>query len=162
MTKHNYIDRQPIATNDRIMNEINASSPKSFWIISIVALMWNVLGILTFASDAFMSPEALAALPEAERALYEAVPGWINVVYGIAVLSGTIGSIGLLMKRRWAVPVFLVSLVAIILQMGYGFIFFKNVEVYGAVAIIMPLIIVIIGIYLYYFARQCQQKGWIS
>lgn len=44
--------------------------PTWFWIISIVLLLWNLMGIGSFVFHSFiMKGEALAALPENERAL---------------------------------------------------------------------------------------------
>ncbi len=49
---------------------------------------------------------------------YEATPGWLTVAFGVAVGAGVLGSIGLLLRQRWAVPCFAVSLVALLVQIG--------------------------------------------
>ena len=54
---------------------------------------------------------------EAQRSAHAATPAWINVVFGLAVTRGVIGSIGLLMRRDWATPLLPGSLVAVIMRM---------------------------------------------
>src|SRR3546814_1238210 len=55
-------------------------------------------------------------MPAEQRAIYEATPAWLYVFYGLATFGGVAGSIGLLLRRRWAVPVYLLALVALVLQ----------------------------------------------
>lgn len=98
---------------------IKTLAPKSFLIISIIALLWNLMGTMTFFMEVFITPEALAALPDAESALYENTPLWLHIVFGIAVFGGTLGCVLLLMKKSVALPIFIISLLTILTQMGY-------------------------------------------
>lgn len=135
---------------------------RGFWIISVLALLWNLIGIATYLMTVTMSEEALAALPEAERALYTGTPAWVTSAYAIAVFGGTLASIALLMRTAWAVPLFLLSLVAILLQMGHALFGTALIVVQGATAAVLPLLIVVIAAYLAWFSRAAQRRGWIS
>ena len=135
---------------------------RGFWIISVLALLWNLMGIATYLMTVTMSEEALAALPEAERALYTSTPAWVTSAYAIAVFGGTLASVALLMRKAWAVPLFLVSLVAILLQMGHALFGTALIEVQGAAAAVLPLLILVIAAYLAWFSRSAHRRGWIS
>lgn len=143
------------------MNEIKLKLPTTFWIISIVALLWNLLGLMSFFVQLMMTDEAIAALPEAEKALYEATPGWLNVIYGIAVVTGSLGSISLLIKKSWAIPLFLISLVAVLIQMSYSIFLTDAYSVYGWQSLMMPILVILISAFLWYYAKQCHAKGWL-
>ena len=78
--------------------------PVSLKVVAIVALLWNLLGCLAFFSDLRLSPDDLARLPEAQQALYAARPGWAVAATAVAVFGGVLGSIGLLLRRKWAFP----------------------------------------------------------
>ena len=65
----------------------------------MTALLWNLAGLAMFVMRVSLSPAALAAMHEAQRSAHVAAPAWINVVFGLAVTRGVIGSIGLLMRR---------------------------------------------------------------
>ena len=135
---------------------------RSFWFISVVALAWNLIGVATYLMSVTMSPEALAALPEAERALHTDVPAWATSAYAIAVFGGTLGCLALLMRKAWAVPVFVVSLAAILVQMGYGLFGTAMVEVQGGTALILPVLLIAIAFYLVSFSRSAKKRGWLG
>ena len=134
----------------------------SFWVISIIALIWNIMGLIAFFGDIFISQEALAALPDAQRELYESTPSWLRIFYGIAVFGGTLGCIALLIKKSFAIPLFIISLIAIVIQMGFSFFMTNAVEVNGIISIIMPIIVIAIAIFLLWYARHSKAKGWIA
>ena len=136
--------------------------PISFWIISGVGLLWNLVGLYSFYSDLTISAEALDALTDAQRQLYENVPSWIYIVYGIAVVTGTIGCIALLLRKSWAVSVFLVSLIAVIVQFAHSFFLTDAVQAMGIVAVIMPVVVFGIALGLYFYSKNSLDKGWIS
>lgn len=140
----------------------SSSPPRSFWIISVLALVWNLIGILTYLMSVTMSEEALAALPEAERALYSDIPAWVTAAYAIAVFGGTLGCVALLLRKAWAVPVLVGSLIAILVQMFHALALSDLIGVRGAGAAVLPLLIVAIAVYLVWFARSARARGWIA
>jgi hypothetical protein len=109
-----------------------------------------------------LSEEALATLPEAEQALYASTPALITAAYAIAVFGGTLASVGLLLKKAWAVPVFIVSLVGIIIQMGHGIFLTDLIATMGMGAVVGPLIITLVAVYLVWYSKDAQAKGWLK
>lgn len=136
--------------------------PTSFWIISIVALIWNLMGVSAYMMQAFMTTNTLMELPVEEQALYTNTPAWATAAFAIAVFGGTLGSISLLLRKKWTKPVFLVSLIGIIIQMIHSFFLSKNMDVYGPGAMIMPIMVLIIGVYLLLYSKSAIAKGWLS
>ncbi|GFD82807.1 hypothetical protein KUL156_35450 [Alteromonas sp. KUL156] len=133
-----------------------------FWIIGIAALVWNGLGVMSYIGQAYMTDEVRAALPEAERALYENVPTWVTAAFAIAVFGGLLGSAFLLMRKKLARPMFLISLIAIIVQMSYNLFMSRASEVYGPGSIIMPIMVIVIGVFLLMYSKKTIAKGWLS
>ncbi len=137
--------------------------PITFWIISIVGLVWNAMGVFNFIRQAFISVPALDALMEEQPALMNATPPWIYIIFAIAVFGGFLGCLGLILKKAWAIPLFLISLIAIILQMGYSMFMADTIKVYGTmIGVVMPILVIAIGVFLWYYAKSSQQKGWIN
>lgn len=139
-----------------------SSPPRSFLITSIVALIWNAIGIFTYLASVMMSDEALAAMPEAEQALYASTPVIVTAAYAIAVHAGTLASIGLLLKKAWAVPVFIVSLVGILIQMGHAIFLTDLVATMGMGSVVGPLIITLVAAYLIWYSKDAKAKGWLK
>ena len=108
-----------------------------------------------------MSEETMATLPQEQKALFEAVPSWMTVIFAIAVFGGTLGCLGLLLKKAWAVPLFLVSLLAVVVQVSYN-LFVINIGVtLGPMTVVVPIPILVIAVFLYFYSRQAKNRGWI-
>ena len=135
---------------------------RSFWIISIAALLWNLMGVFAYLMSVTLSPEALAAMSEADQELYNQMPAWVTGAYAIAVFGGTLGCVLLLMRKSLAVPVFIVSLIAIVLQMGYSLFLTPVLEVRGATAAILPVFVILVGVYLVWFSSQARKEGVLT
>lgn len=46
------------------MTSTTQKPPVWFWIISVLALVWNAMGIMAYLGRAFATDEMIAALPE--------------------------------------------------------------------------------------------------
>lgn len=136
--------------------------PMWFWIVGVIALLWNLIGVSAYLSEAFMSEEVFVSMPEAQQALYESRPSWATAAFAIAVWSGLLGSISLLLKKKWAKVVFILSLVGILLQQLYHFFLSNTFDVMGTTAMILPILIVIFGLLLVIFADFAAKRNWLS
>jgi len=132
----------------------------SYWIISSLALVWNLVGIGAFVAQVGMTPEMLQSMPPEERALYENVPFWATAAYGIAVVAGSLGSILLIARSSWAVPMFLLSLGGVLVQMYHAFVTTDVIEVLGGGSVALPALIIAIGVGLIWYSRYAKEKGW--
>jgi len=139
-----------------------SARPKSFTIIAIAALLWNLIGTAMFYLQVSMTPEQIAALPPPQRAVCEATPMWLYALFGIAVIAGALGSLALLLKKKWAVPMFLVSLIAVILQTVATFVVTPAWASFGAAGLVMPAIVLIIAFLLWSYSRKAAARGWIA
>jgi hypothetical protein len=145
------------------MNAPVMKRPAWFWVVAALALLWNLFGLAMFWMQYSMTPEQLAQLPEAQRTLHEAMPGWLWVVDGIAVVAGTLGSLLLLLKKRLALPVLQVSLVAVVVLFGYCLFPGRMLEVLGAAqALPMPILVTVVAMLLVWFARKAVARGWLA
>ena len=141
----------------------NGKAPWWYWAVAILALVWMLFGVLAWCMDLMMTPAQLAQLPDGQRQLYAQRPPWLFWVYGVAVFSGLFGAIGLLLRKRWATSLFLLSLAAIVLQFGYTFLAMHALELLGpATALPFPIVIFAFGVFQLWFARYARRHGWMS
>jgi hypothetical protein len=147
---------------------VNATSapsqpPKSYWIVSGLAVLWMIFGVIAWVMDLMTDEATIAQLSEGQRQLYAARPQWLFAVYGVAIFSGLAGAIALLLRSSWATMLLALSLVTIIVQFGYTFLAMRAVQVLGpAAAIPFPLVIFLVGVSLLWFAQRSRKAGWIS
>ena len=144
------------------MNGQSQSVPGWFRIVAGLALVWNLLGVMAYIQQVYMSPEALATLPEAQRDLMESTPAWATAAFAIAVHGGALGCLALLLRKAWAIPLLITSLAAITVQMIYAFFISNSFEVFGPGGMIMPAIVIVVAVYLVWMSRSARTKGWIS
>jgi hypothetical protein len=133
-----------------------------FWVVSAIALVWNLMGVIAYLAQVMMSPEALLALPENERALRESTPAWSTGAFAIAVWGGTLGCILLLLRRKLATPILILSFVGIVVQMVHAIFMSKSIEVYGPGGLVMPIMVLVIGASLIWFSRKATANGWMK
>lgn len=136
--------------------------PTWFWVIAGIAVVWNFMGIAAYYSDVTLSPEALAELPQAQQDMRAATPGWLTGVYAIAVFAGFAAAISLVVKRIIAVPLFAVSLVAIVIQMSYVFFVMNAPEVLGAAATTLPIVLIVLGSLQLWFSVHAKGRDWLK
>lgn len=135
--------------------------PKSFWVISALALIWNLLGMAAYVMQVTMTEQTLLQYPEAERAIYANMPVWATSAFAIAVTAGTLGSALLLLRSTWAVPTFLLSLAGVFVQMYHAFVVANVMEVVGPSSAIGPAFVIGIGVALIWYSRNVKEKGWL-
>lgn len=140
---------------------VDAKIPRWFWVVAVLALIWNALGAMAYLQHVTMSPESLAALPSAERALLESTPPWATGAYAIAVWAGLIASVFLLLRRSVATVIFVVSLLGILIQNVHGFLLSDALEVYGPSSVALPLFVIALAIFLVWHSRRCDAAGWL-
>ena len=135
--------------------------PKAHGWVAALALVWNLIGLAMFAMQVTMDETRLAALPEADRQIYLATPGWVNVAFGFAVIGGVLGALGLLLRRRWAVAMFAVSLLALLVQFAGAYLSTPAWEAYGAAGLAMSALLLVIALALLAYARRSAARGWL-
>ncbi len=141
----------------------NTNPPVWFWIVSILALLWNLMGVMSYLEQAYMTDEIKAQYTAEQLTLMEGIPAWVTAAFAIAVWGGLLGCIALLFRKRLAKPLLMLSLIAILIQMGYSFFMTNAAEIYGLLTgVIIPLLVIIIAIALVQFARIAEKRNWIS
>lgn len=130
----------------------------SFWIIVIIALVWNVAGTVNFFVQ--MNPDMMPAYRDSERVIIESRPLWATASFAVAVMGGAIGCLVLLLRKSAAFYFLMVSLLGVIVTMIHTLgmdIDFGIGEVLGI--ILMPLVVAVL---LVWYAKFAEGKSWIG
>lgn len=135
--------------------------PTWFWIVAALALLWACAGCASYLAQVSMTEADLAALPPAQADLWRAMPDWLKGVFAIAVWSGLAGAIALLLRRRVARPLYIVSLAAVIVQFGYVFGATRILTTIGPSSAAFPAFIFVAGVALVWFAGIARGRGWL-
>ena len=143
------------------MNVETAKPATWFWIVSVLILLWGAIGVFAFYTDVTMNAEMLATLDDYDRAMYLRRPTWFATVYGLATWGGLLGGVALLLRRRLAMILFLLSAVAIVVQFGWVFGVTDLIAEKGVWTLIFPAVILAIAILQIWFASLAKKRGWL-
>ncbi|MBL4660096.1 MAG: hypothetical protein JKY19_07050 [Alcanivoracaceae bacterium] len=136
--------------------------PAWFYMVATVAVIWDAMGVWAYINTMTLSAAALAAMPFVEQEIHNATPAWANAAFAIAVFGGLIGSVLLLLKKSLALPVLIVSLLAILVQMYNAFFIMDSFAVFGPGGMIMPIMVIVIAVFLVWLAKSAKSKSWIN
>ncbi len=147
----------------KMTDKLTVKPPAWFWIISVLALIWNLMGVMAYLGNVFITDDMKAELTAEQLTLMEGTPSWITAAFAIAVWGGLLGCIALLLRKKWAKAILMISMFGILVQMAHSFFLTNASEVYGQVqGVIMPLLVIVIGIALVFFARLANKRHWLS
>ena len=135
--------------------------PRYFIVIAIVLLLWNLMGLAAFAMQYTADLTELAKSDPVTAQAFAAMPAWVWIAYTIAVGAGTLGAVLLLMKKATAASLFLLSLIAVVVQFGYTFLGTDLLALKGPSVIAFPAFIVVMAVVQLLYARHLVGKAML-
>lgn len=137
-------------------------APVWFNIVAVVALLWNLLGAVAVIMNFMLTPEAIAALPAEQQQMYADTPIWSSYASLLAVFTGALGCVALLIKKDFASPLFMLSIVGLVVQNIGIFVVVDAIAVLGSNVLIMQGSVFVIAIGLLLLAKIAIKRGWVA
>ena len=116
------------------------------------------LGCVSYLMHVLANP---ATLPLDQRAAFEAEPAWITAAYAVAVWVGLAGSILLVMRRKLAEWLLLISLIAVLVWLAGLLLVGPLRDSMSANDLIVALVVAALTWTVFWFARHSRQRGWL-
>ena len=144
---------------------VQSRTPAHVWIVGAVATLWNAFGCYDYVMTRMRDTEYLASMmpsvdPNAMLEWVDAFPIWAQIGWALGVWGGLAGGVLLLLRSRFAVWAFGLSLIGAILGLGYqiaGAPPLAGAE--GPMFEVMPFVIILIAVALFLYARAMEKKG---
>jgi hypothetical protein len=134
-----------------------------FWIIGVVALIWNGMGVNAYLQHAYKTEASTAELNAEQIALMDSLPAWMMALFAIAVFAGVIGAIALLMRKKIAAITLCVSFVAATIQQLYWLFGTDATTVFSEMQpYLMPIMIIVFAAFLAWYSKNQKGKGVLS
>ena len=133
-----------------------------FWCIAIIALLWNALGVISFITQPAFNPDAMQQLTAEQRVFVEETPLWAMIAYGVAVFGGLAGAVALLMRRKIAALLFGASLLGVVVQFSHAYLFASTKVSWDAAQTILPILVMVVAVSLYLYARKLIAKDVLN
>ena len=135
------------------------------WIVGILSLLWSCFGSYDYTMTRMRNLDYVAKSmpgvdPNAALAWVDNMPLFAQVGWGLGVWLGLAGSVLLLIRNRWAVWAFGISMVGAILSLGWQIAMAPPLPgATGPMFTVMPYVIIVITVALFLYARAMAAKG---
>lgn len=140
----------------------NTNKPAvAFWVIGVIALIWNLMGVFAYLAQTYMTDDALALLPQGDQDYINNSPAWVTAAFAVAVFAGALGCIALLMRKKLATTLLILSFLAVMVQQVYQFFIQDYIDISGAKAV-MPLMIIVVSAFLVWYSKNQTDKGVLA
>ncbi len=142
------------------MDEEFAPRPLAGWYMpaAVASLLFMALGCIMYLMHLFADP---AAMPLDQRAAYEAEPIWVTAAFAIAVWVGAAGALMLVMRKKYAEMLLMVSLVAVLVWLAGLLLVTGLRENMSANDLLVAIVVTAITWTIYWFARHSRMRGWL-
>lgn len=142
------------------------ATPWHLWVVGVVSLLWNAFGGYDFVMSLTQGETYWRAsgMTDAMIAYYNAMPTWMYAPWILGVWGAVAGSVLLLLRSRFAVHAFALSLVGAVVSLVYGAVIDKAPPPPPEMAVMayMPYIIAVIAAFLAWYAWTMRKKGVLS
>ena len=136
--------------------------PGWYWIVAVILLLWNLVGAYACIQQFRLGAEAMGPATAYDRALYASLPVWYNWVFAAAEVTGVSAALALFVRLAFARPLFVASLIAVIVQFGYLFAATDIIARKGVWTIYFPLFIAAMGVVEVWFSSHAQRRGCLA
>lgn len=130
-----------------------------FWLVSIITLLWNLAGSANYIMQT--SATNVAKMPDTYQALINTRPAWATAAFAITVFAAVIGSIMLLLKRKNAIYLFLLSAIALVGVLMQTVMFTAENPGNDSILYGVGSSALIAG-FLLWFTKYAENKNWIG
>lgn len=137
-------------------------TPMHLWIVGVLALLWNFMGAFDYLATQLKLESYMSNFTQEQLDYFYGIPAWAVSGWAFAVWGAVAGSIGLLMRKRWSVWAFAVSLVGMVVSSIYTVILTDGITMSGTGGVIFTVVIWIVAIFLLWYSMQQAKTGVLT
>ncbi|MBC6980653.1 hypothetical protein [Caulobacter sp. 17J80-11] len=144
-----------------IETSAGAKTPWHLWAVGVISLLWNAYGGYDFVASLTQGEAYFraAGMTDAQIAYFNAMPGWMMVPWAMGVWGSVAGSVLLLLRMRWALHAFVVSLVGLSTSLVYTYLLSNGGSVMGGSHLILNGVIFAALAFFTWYAWAMAKRG---
>ena len=142
-----------------------ARTPVHLWIVGILSLLWSCFGAYDYTMTRMRNTDYIASAmpgvdPNTALAWVDSMPLYAQIGWGLGVWLALLGAVLLLMRNRWAVWSYGLSMVGAIMSLGYQIALAPPLPgAEGPMYRVMPYVIIAVSIFLFWYAWTSERRG---
>lgn len=136
-------------------------TPWHLWLVGVIAVLFNFIGVFDFVMSMAQGAkyQASAGMTPEQIAHYQGMPGWMTAVWAIGVFGAFGASILLLLRKKLAFPVFVLSLAAFAVSLLYTYVLTNGGAVMGTQMAIASAVIAALLVFFIAYSRFMSARG---
>lgn len=139
----------------------SVGTPWHLWVVGIVAVLFNAIGVFDFVMAMAQGGKYLLSTgmtPE-QVAHYEHMPAWMILDWAVGVFGAFGASCLLLLRKKLAPPVFVLSLAAFLISVFYNYVLTNGGALMGRQMAITSAVIAGLLVLFGLYAQRMTQRG---
>ena len=143
------------------MTDALVKTPWHLWLIGVIAVLFNAIGVFDFVMSMAQGAkyQASAGMTPDQIAHYQQMPSWMTVVWAVGVFGAILASILLLLRRKLALPVFVLSLAAFLISLIYTYVLTNGGAIMGQQMAIASAVIAGLLVFFSWYSRFMAVRG---
>lgn len=143
-------------------NGVAPRTPVHFWIVAVLTLLWNLMGAFDYLATKLQLEFYMSQFTPEQLEYFYGFPAWMTVFWAFGVWGALAGSVGLLMRKKWAVWAFSLSIFGLFVSTIYSYFLSNGMEIMGSAAVFMNILIWAIALFLLFYSCAMAKKGVLS
>ena len=143
------------------MTAASTKTPWHVWLVGVIAVLFNAIGVFDFVMSRTQGAAYMAGagMTPDQIAHYLGMPGWMMVVWAVGVFGAFLASVFLLLRRKLALPVFILSLAAFLVSLLYTYVLTNGGKVMGQQMAITSAVITALLVFFSWYSRFMAARG---
>jgi hypothetical protein len=134
-------------------------TPWHLWVVGLISLFWNAMGGLDYTLSHIHNAQYLGKMTPEQSAWLSGFSIWATSFWALGVWGAIAGSLLLLLRSRYAVPAFGVSLVGLIGSHIYQFASTPPAGMNTAAGTAFAVVLALVAVALLWYARHMRNRG---
>jgi hypothetical protein len=138
-------------------------TPRHLWVVGIFALLWNAMGAFDYVMTETQNEAYMGRFSPEQLEYFYGFPAWVVAFWALAVWGGVLGAVLLLLRKKLAVTVFLVSFLSMVVTTVHNFFLSNGLEVVShPFELVFSGLIFVFALFLYIYARGMKNGGVLT
>lgn len=138
-----------------------ADTPWHLWLVGILAVLWNLVGAFDYVATQARFESYMSQFTPEQLEYFYGFPAWVVAFWAVAVWGGVLGAVLLLLRRRLAVPVLLLSFLSMIVTSVHNYVLSNGLEVMGGPGAAFGGLIFVVALGLWLYARTMTRRQFL-
>lgn len=142
------------------MQTASWKAPWHLWVVGVIAVLFNSIGVFDFVMSRIQGPAymASAGMTPDQIAHYQQLPAWMMFVWALGVFTAFGASLLLLLKRKSAAPMFVLSLAAFLVSLLHTYVLTNAGDIMGQqmaiTSAVIAILLLLFALYAYWAKKR--------